>query len=161
MSEQAIADASPLILLARAGHFDLLRAAGKRVLVPAPVVSEIERRGEADVTVRALREADWIEVVPGPPIPPPIAAWNLGPGEAAVLAYAASSPGTVAILDDRPARRCADLLGIPVRGTLAVVIAAKRQGAVSHIRPVVESLRKAGMYVSEQLIDKVLALVGE
>ena len=161
MGEQAVANASPLILLARSGHFDLLRAAATRVAVPAPVVSEIERRGEADATVRALREADWIEVVPAPSIPPPIAAWNLGPGESAVLAYAATHPGSVAILDDRPARRCAELLGIPVRGTLAVVVAAKRKGAISHVRPVVEGLRRAGMYVSQQIVDEVLAVVGE
>jgi predicted nucleic acid-binding protein len=161
VSERAIANASPLILLARSGHFDLLRAAGKRVLVPAPVISEIERRGEADVTVLALRQADWIEVVPAPPIPPAIAAWNLGPGESAVLAHAASHPGIVAILDDRPARRCAELLSIPVRGTLAVVVAARRNGAISHIRPVVEALRKAGMYISQHIVDEVLAVVGE
>ena len=46
-------------------------------------------------------------MVPPPDVPPGIAAWDLGPGESAVLAWAAARPGTIAVIDDLAARRCA------------------------------------------------------
>ena len=65
------------------------------------------------------------------------------------------------ILDDLPARHCAAALGIPYQGTVGVVIYAKQQGWLPAARPVVEQLRQEGMYLSDQLMDQVLAQVGE
>jgi predicted nucleic acid-binding protein len=161
VDEPPIANSSPLILLARAGHFHLLRGMSDRLLVPHAVAAEIARRGDTDITVRSVHAAAWISVVPDLPVPPAIAAWNLGPGESAILTYAASHPGTIAIIDDLPARRCSGLLGITVRGTLAVVMAAKREGMIPRIKPVVDALLDAGMYLSPSIVVEVLALAGE
>jgi predicted nucleic acid-binding protein len=68
-------------------------------------------------------------------------------------------PGTEVILDDLAARRCAATLGIPVRGTLGIVITAKQRGAIPAARPVLEQLRLCGMYLSDRVINQ--ALVGE
>jgi len=78
-----------------------------------------------------------------------------------VLAWAHARPGTLAILDDLAARRCAATLRIPVRGTLGLVLAAKRRGRIPAARPVLESLRASGMYLSDPVLNKALALVGE
>ena len=42
-----------------------------------------------------------------------------------LLALALVSPGAEAVLDDRQARRCADLLGVAFLGTLSLVLLAK------------------------------------
>jgi predicted nucleic acid-binding protein len=65
------------------------------------------------------------------------------------------------ILDDRPARTCAAALGIPYQGTLGLVIHAKQQGWIPVARAVVERLRREGMYLSDSLMNQVLAQVGE
>ena len=161
MGEPAVANASPVIFLARGGHLDLLQLTGDRVLVPTPVAVEIRRRGSEDVTARALDRTPWLEVVEPPPVPSIIHAWDLGPGESAVLAWAHAHSGCEAIIDDLAARRCATTLGIPVRGTLGLVLLAKKRGRIPLARPVVEALRQAGMYLSDRVVNGALALVDE
>ena len=161
MAEPPVVNASPLIVLAHGGLFDLLRVAGDHLLVPAAVANEIRRRGPADPTVQAMNQASWLTVVEDPPIPPSILAWDLGAGESAVLAWAHANPGTEVICDDQAARRCAATLGIPVRGTLALVLGAKQRGMVDRARPLLERLRRAGMYLSDEVIDRALKKIGE
>jgi len=162
VTEHAIVNASPIIYLSRSGHLDLLRHAASRVVVPDAVVREIERRGAADPTVRALAaNRDWLEVVSVPALPPSLLAWDLGAGETSVLAWAVERAGSVAVVDDLAARRCAKVLGIPLLGTLGLVLRAKRRGDVTHARPIVLRLRETGMYLSESVLDAALALVGE
>jgi predicted nucleic acid-binding protein len=157
----AIANASPLILLSRGGHLKLLRSFADRVLVPLPVWSEISRKGSEDVTVKAIEETRWFDIVLDPPVPDYVAAWGLGRGEAAVLALAISSPGCEAILDDLAARKCAAVLETPVRGTVGIVLAAKRRGLIAHARPVLEDLIRGGLYLSARVLEEALKRVGE
>src|SRR5581483_10512098 len=97
--ERAIVNASPLILMARSGLFDLLRLPAPDMIVPSAVEGEILRRGPFDPTVIALGRADWLRRVDVRSIPRVITAWDLGAGESSVLAWAMSNPGTEAILD--------------------------------------------------------------
>jgi len=131
------------------------------VIVPAEVRAEVGRRGPDDPTVQAMDAASWLEVVPSPELPERVLAWNLGPGESAVLALVLEAKDRTAILDDRPARRCASMLGIPFLGTLALVLRAKELGMIPLARPVLERLRSEGMYLSDVVLKKALAEVGE
>lgn len=63
MSKCAIVNSSPLIFLSKAGYFDLLKLAADEIFVPDAVFLEISRRGVNDVTVRALQQASWLQVV--------------------------------------------------------------------------------------------------
>ena len=114
-----------------------------------------------DTASRALESTPWLTVVDPPSVPPIIQAWDLGAGESSVLAWAFANPGTLAILDDLAARRCAATLRIPVRGTLGLVLLAKQRGRIAAARPVLEAMRGSGMYLSDSVLDKALALVAE
>ena len=157
----AVINASPLIFLSRGGYLDLLRQFAERILVPAPVAEEIRMKGPDDVTARALSETPWIEVVPIPRVPEEVIEWGLGTGESSVLAIAVAHPGMEAIIDDLAGRKYAECLGIPLRGTLGIVLVAKKRGVVSLARPVVEDLIRSGLYLSRPLIDEALKRVGE
>jgi predicted nucleic acid-binding protein len=161
VAEPPIVNASPLIFLAKGGCFDLLRVAGDIVLVPAAVMGELNRRGPSDPTVRAVQQANWLTVVQSPPPPDVILSWDLGPGESAVLAWALAHPGSEAICDDLAARRCAQALGLPLRGTVGMILVAKQRGMIDAARPVVEKLVRAGMYLSERTMNESLAIVNE
>jgi predicted nucleic acid-binding protein len=78
-----------------------------------------------------------------------------------VLAWARAHPGTEAICDDLAARRCAKTLGIPVRGTVGIVLLAKQRGVVPAARPIMERIVRSGMYLSDRALNDALALVGE
>ena len=162
VDERPVVNASPLIFLARAKRIDLLRVAGHQVVVPDVVVAEITRRGPHDVTAVALESASsWIEIVHPKAIHPVITAWDLGPGESSVLSWAKDHPPTEVIVDDLAARRCAAALGIQARGTLGLILVAKKRGIIHQARPVVESMRQSGMYLSERVMNRALALVDE
>lgn len=161
MAECSVVNASPLIFLAGSDMLELLRVAARAVVVPRAVASEIERAGPADVTVQAIRGAAWLSIVDDPTVPPTIQSWGLGEGESTVLAWANAHPGVEAIIDDLAARRCAAALGIPVRGTLGLVLVAKQRGHIPSARTLLEQLRNSGMYLSDRVMNKALALVGE
>jgi predicted nucleic acid-binding protein len=161
VAEQPAVDASPLIFLARAGLLDLLQLGAPEIVVPAPVVAEIRHRGPEDPAAQAIASIPWLRVVDAPIVPPIILAWDLGLGESSVLAWCAARPGVEAIVDDLAARRCATALGIPVRGTLGLVLLAKRYGRIVAARPVLEALRAAGMYLSKHVMNRALKSVDE
>jgi predicted nucleic acid-binding protein len=129
--------------------------------MPRVVQREIEAFGEDDVTVRTVRALPWLRVIDTPPIPDTVSRYKLDPGEAAVLAWALAHPDTAVILDDGPARRCASELGIPVRGTVNLVLSAKRAGMIPLVQSVLDDLLLAGLYVSPRVIAEALALAGE
>jgi predicted nucleic acid-binding protein len=161
MAETGVVNASPLIYLSRAGWLELLRLAGDEVFVPDVVADEIRARGPADPTVMALAATAWLTAVKTPPISPAILAWDLGPGESSVLAFAQARPGCRAVIDDLQGRRCAEALGVPLRGTLGLVLRAKRDGIVPAARPVLDRLRAAGMFLSDAVLNRALATIGE
>lgn len=161
MAERPVVNASPLIFLSRSSLIDLLQIAGHEVIVPEAVANEILRRGSDDVTARTINETSWLLVVPAPPMLPQIQSWGLGEGESSVPSWAYINPGTEAIVDDLAARRCAAALGIPVRGTLGIVLIAKQRGTISSARAVLEQLRLSGMYLSDRVLNEALALIGE
>jgi predicted nucleic acid-binding protein len=150
-----------LIFLAGAELLDLLRLAGDEVVVPDAVAEEIKRKGPTDVTARALEQTNWLLIREGPQVPPIIQAWGLGRGEESVLAWAYANHGTEAIIDDLAGRRCAAALGIPVRGTLGLVLVAKQRGKITSARSVLDQLRQSGMYLSDRVLNEALTLVGE
>ena len=69
--------------------------------------------------------------------------------------------GFIAVLDDRAARRLAAQQGVPVVGSLRVIVKAKERGLISKARPALEKLRGSGAYVSDELIDRAISLAGE
>ncbi len=160
VADPAVVNASPLIVLSKAGYLDLLKLEGETVLVPDVVGNEI-RAHLPDVATHVLDAAHWLKIVQTPVVHPTIQAWDLGGGESAVLTWAYSHSGTVAIIDDLAARRCARSLKIPLRGSLGLVLLARRRGVIPAARPVVEKLLDAGLYLAKDVVDRSLALVGE
>lgn len=111
--------------------------------------------------MKAIETTPWLEIVAHEPLPAAIIAWDLGTGESAVLAYGAARPGTELILDDLAARRCAAALGLAVRGTLGLVLTAKKRGVIAAARPLVDQLIDSGMYLSRRVVDAALRQVDE
>ena len=128
--------------------------------VPQSVADEINARGDIDPTAMALREHTWLVAKPPTTILSEVLNWRLGAGETSVLALALQH-GLEAIIDDLGARKCAASLGIPVRGTLGIVLVAKQRGIIPLARPVLHELLQAGLYLSGRVLAQALARVGE
>jgi predicted nucleic acid-binding protein len=161
MTRRWIVNASPLILLGKIGHIALLSELADELIVPEMVVREVERKRDGEqalVEIASLPDAR-IEVEVS--VSSEIVAWNLGRGESQVISLAVAVPGCRAVLDDLQARRCAQSMGLPLIGTLGVVLRAKRKGVIPEARPVIEHLRRVGLYASDALIEQALARLGE
>jgi predicted nucleic acid-binding protein len=161
LDDPAVINASPLIFLVGAGLTDLARLAGNPLFIPRAVAEEIERFGPTAPAAIAIKQTSWLNVVEPVQTPSIIEHWDLGAGETSVLNWAYSHPGTIAIMDDLAARHCANSLGIPVRGTLGLILIAKRRGIIAEARALLERLRASGMYLSDRVLNRALKTVGE
>ncbi|HYU36125.1 MAG TPA: DUF3368 domain-containing protein [Thermoanaerobaculia bacterium] len=161
MSRVWVVNASPLILLGKIGHVALLSELSDELIVPAVVAREVEAKPEGKRVVSEVASLPAVRFATEIATSSELAVWNLGQGESQVLALAGVSPHSRAVLDDLEARRCAQSLGLPLIGTLGVVMRAKRQGVIEMARPVIEHLRRVGLYASDSLIERALAHLGE
>ncbi len=100
-----VVNASPLIFLSRIDRLFLLPGLAAGVVVPAAVLREVLAGKDLHPELTTLGEASWLRVEPDVPLPEEIAAWDLGAGEAQVLALARRRPSYEAVLDDQQARR--------------------------------------------------------
>ena len=86
---------------------------------------------------------------------------QLDPGEAAALSLAVARKPALVLSDDRPARLTAEHLGLTVKGTLGVLVEAKRRGEIAEVAPVVTELRNQGVWLSDRLVLRILDEAGE
>ena len=162
VAEPPVIDASPFIVLALGGRLDFLQFLEDRIVLPRQVEREVLGHDITDAAVEALRTQSWIEIVDVGGPPPTLRRYRLDAGEEAVVTWALSHPTTVAVIDDQRGRRVAQELGIPVIGTLGLVVEARVRGIVPAVRPVVEQLlATTGWYLSPTLLNAALARVGE
>jgi predicted nucleic acid-binding protein len=154
LSDLWVVNASPIITLAKAGYLHLLDQLAS-ILVPEAVVSEISAGPDFDPARKALADGWGTRSVPRE-IPESVLEWGLGAGESAVLALSLEDRRRSAVLDDAAARRCARTLGVPILGTLAVVLRAKQAGLISSASQVAAALVQAGLRLDDKTLREAL-----
>ena len=161
MVERWVINASPVILLAKAEIIHFLPKLCDELVIPAGVVGEVQNIHITDAGKKWL-EADGKNFIRAcPTIHAALAKWRGGSGEAEVISWALLNPGFTAVLDDRRARTLAEKNNVSVLGSLRVIVIAKERGLISKAKPALEKLRGVGAYLSDELIDRSIALAGE
>ena len=159
MTDRVVVNASPLIVLSRAGRIDLLTLAGTTIHIPESVRDEV--CAHSDEAARTLETVAWLQTVPDAEKVSLVRGWDLGAGESAVLEWALANQPALAVMDDYAARKLAKVLAVRVTGTLGLALLARRKGLVPLARPLVEEFARAGLYLSAPVIERALRLVGE
>ena len=158
---EAISNTSPLLYLYRGGVLEWLPRLFREIWVPQAVVLELEEGQRRGYDVPKPSGHAWLQVVEPRVVPSEWLTLDLGPGELAAMALALENPDRVVLLDDALARRIAQAAGLEVWGTLKVLLEAKAQGLTENLAPLVKRLKDAGMWISDDIRQRVLALAGE
>ncbi|OPY49890.1 MAG: hypothetical protein A4E49_02972 [Methanosaeta sp. PtaU1.Bin112] len=158
---EVICNTSPLQYLHQIGQLSILPALVGSIIVPPAVIVELDAGIAKGLDLPQPENLKWVK------IQAPISAMaaslitDLGPGESQVLMLALEKPGSIALLDDALARRVATANGIPIKGTLGLLLEAKRAGHLSEVRPSLDGLQEQGFRLAAQTRDAVLKLAGE
>lgn len=148
-----VMNSSPLIALEQIGQLDLLDALFGSVLAPPAVAAEV---------APTVFLPPIVQIQPlARPLPPKVQSALLGRGESEAIGLAVETAASWLILDDRPARRLAEHLSLPVIGTLGILAAAKRQGKVPAVRPLLDALITRRFRISPKLYEMIIAHAGE
>ena len=161
MTDHWIMNASPVILLSRVGLIDLVPSLCRRLSIPSGVIAEVSRGSAADAGRAWLQSSGSRFIVSVPTLAPEMAGWDGGPGEAEVISYALQQGNSTVVLDDLAARRRARSLGLPLIGSVGVILRAKELRLVPQARSFLEKLRGGGGYVSENIIQQALKKADE
>lgn len=158
---EIICNTSPLQYLHQLGQLELLHKLAGRVIVPPAVVEELSVGRSRGFNVPDPETLDWISIQqPKGAVVLPLVI-DLGAGESAVLALALESEDAQVVLDDALARRMAETLNIPLKGTLGILLDAKRAGLITTIRPLLDQLQALRFRLSPTTRTAVLKLAGE
>lgn len=148
---------TPLITLAGVELLDLLPHLYSEVWAPRIVLDEYQVK--APLTEPNLAYVSWLRVVDDVIIDPTLPL--LDGGEAAALSLAQTVRARLILLDERKARRIAARMGLPVAGTLAVLLRAKQHGFITAVRPYIVQMQDQGRRFHPDLITRLLEDAGE
>jgi predicted nucleic acid-binding protein len=155
-----VADAGPLIFLAKLGRLDLLTESDVRI--PAAVMAEISAK--ADEACKQIEQAasHWLKVVEVKNrAAVQLLLADLDLGEAEVIAIAKEINAETLLLDDLDARRFARRVGLSTIGTVGILLAARLQGKIPSVKDEIERLQTHGFRISKALMEEVLEAAGE
>jgi predicted nucleic acid-binding protein len=158
---EVISNTSPLQYLHQLDLLDRLHDLVGVIVVPVAVVAELQAGRNVGVPLPVVEDLSWVEVrtPKGAPVLPLVR--DLGAGEASALALALETPGATVLLDDRLARRVASSLGIPIRGTVGLLLDFKHRSLIASVAPFLDELESLRFRLSARTRAAVLGAAGE
>jgi hypothetical protein len=160
LTKPVIMNNTPLVALWCLAQWQLLRDLYGEVLIPQAVYNEFLATERA-ARQSALKNVPWIRITTLTNPQRMRVYVGLDEGEAAVLALAEERDARLVIIDELRGRRYAQRLGLPLTGTLGVLLTAKNRGLITQISPLLQTLVDEGLYLTPALIHQVRKLAGE
>lgn len=156
-----VADAGPLIILAKCDLLDVLKTLFDQIHVPQAVLDEIVGRGIwpetprlrkwiPQIQVHAAITDDWVEEM----------RLELDEGEIQAMALAKKLNALV-LMDEAHGRRIATSASVKLIGTLGVLLSAKKKGLIKDIRPIAAQMIQEGYSLSATVVEFALQQAGE
>lgn len=157
-----VSDTSPVRALAHLRLLDVLAELFGEVFVPQAVAEEllhpparltgVDVRSLPGLTVRQPDNEERVAELRA----------ELDAGEAEAIALAEELRAEALLIDEAAGRNVASQLGLPVLGTLGILLIAKQRGLVREIRPLLNKLQdQLKFYISPNLRDDILRLARE
>lgn len=129
--------------------------------MPSAVATELETGRAQGYNTPDMTSYAWVKIMEANPPPSEWLSLDLGAGELAALALALQHRDRVVLLDDALARKLAQAANLQVWGTLRILLEAKTQELTPTIKPWLTALAAAGMWLSQDIQRRILALANE
>lgn len=158
-----LADAGPLIALARVNQLSLLQQLFHQIVITPGITQELQLDQRAEAAdaqgLQAALAAGWLLTCSAEP--PAMALLNPGvdPGEASVIRLACHTQrcgsSVLLLMDDRAGRAEARHQGLPLIGTAAVAVLSQDRGLIPSALALLQNLRDAGYFLSDAVLASV------
>ena len=158
-----VSDTSPITNLAAIGHLNLLGRLFVSITIPDAVCRELTALPPGSPGAVDPSGLDWMtvkSVADGALVAS--LSLSLDDGEAEAIALAREMKSDLVLVDERRGRRAAERLGLKPLGLAGILLLAKRKGAISALKPLLDSLvGTAGFWISRELYARIIAEAGE
>lgn len=159
---KVVVNTTPLIALSHVGQLDILKKLYGEIMIPEAVYRELSVKTESICKKAVDGSLEWIRVENiNNQMAKAMYKTQLHDGEVEVMILSKEMAADVVIIDDANAKKHAKYLGLPVTGTLGVLIKAKQDGYINELRPILHQMVENGIYISQSLIELCLRQVGE
>jgi hypothetical protein len=130
-------------------------------MIPTAVAKEIEAGKDKNAYID-LKQLDWIKIqeVKDKTLFDYLLN-DLDECEAAVIALAQELVADLLIIDEKLARKYAQLKGFTCVGTLSILLKAKEKGLIAHLKPLLAQMQTNGIWLAETLIAQILTQANE
>lgn len=152
-----VCDTSPLLLFARADRLGLLPALYQTVVVPGAVLQEVNVQADEparQIQVHVQQDVFQRKEARGKSLD--AVGENMGRGERAAIALARELDAELVVLDDEQGRTEARRHGLSITGSIGILIEAKERDVIASMRRELDRLVEEGLWIDEQLYDRVL-----
>ena len=157
-----VANAGPLIALARIGHFHLLHLLYNGLRIPTAVKDEVITFGKARPGAVELETAQWIQVVDVTnQTAIELLRERLDRGESEAIVLAIELEADLLLIDEARGRRIAQAQGLNHIGTLGILVQARQNGIIAAVTPLLDDLIESGFRMNEALYRTAQQLAGE
>lgn len=158
---KVVVNSTPLISLCRVGLLNLLKKQYGEITIPEAVYREISKKN--DSIRNQIASCDWIHVESVKETKSKkMYKAKLHEGEVEVMILAQEYDGDhLVVIDDGPARRTAEYLGLNLTGTIGLLIKAKTNGLIDAVMPIVREMELKGIYFSETLVEQIKRIAKE
>jgi len=163
MSRKLLVDASVFITLSEIGATYLLEELEGDVVVPESVAEEVE--DEPARSELSTAKGDWLTVETADDESVERASERLGTdesrGDTALLALGLGYDNAVVVTDDKPLRNVCKAVGVPLSGSVGVIVASVENGIhdTEAAKELLVSMDEAGARMSARLFRKAEALI--
>ena len=157
---KVVSNTTPIISLLKIGKLEILKDLYDEIYIPQEVFNEIEA-GKHKKYYLNLLTFEWIKIEQIQDRKSISYFLDLDKGEAEAIVLATESEADLILLDESLGRFHAKHAGLRVTGTIRILVKAKKQGLISELKPLILELKEKGVWLSENLIERILKLANE
>lgn len=157
---KVVSNTTPIIALLKIDKLTILESLYTEIYIPKEVYNELEK-GKNKEYYKKISKIDWIKVREIKDKRSLQYFLDLDKGEAETIILANEKKADLVIIDENLGRFHARNSNLKITGTLGILLKAKNDGLIETIKPLLNELKNKGIWLSEQLIEKVLVLANE